>query len=422
MSPPIARPPMVPVAIGAYAGPHRGRDFRPTRLTAGNQWAAGQGAVWIEAGQWMRAQYFPRPSDKDWLDSVSREAAHVRAAVGVCDVSTLGKIDIQGPDAGVFLDRVYINTFSTLPVNKARYGVMLREDGFVMDDGTTSRLAADHYFMTTTTANADKVVRHLEYCHQALWPDLDVQMIPVTEQWSQYAVAGPRARDVLRGVVDRQFDLSNQTFPFLAAAKISISGGIPARLLRISFSGELAYELAVPARYGDAAIRELMAAGAAFGLAPYGTETINVLRIEKGHAGGNELNGQTTARDLGFGRMMSAKKDYIGRTLAGRPALTAPNRPALIGFVPVDRSQRLRSGAHFLVPGASVCPENVEGHLTSVCLSPALGHWIGLGLLKRGPQRIGERLRCHDPLRGEDFAVEVSSAVFVDPDGTRLHG
>ena len=420
MSPPIARPPAVPVAIGAYAGLHRGKNFRPTRLTAGHQWATEQGAVFTETGHWMRAQWFPRPGEKDWLDSVSREAAHVRAAVGVCDVSTLGKIDIQGADAGVFLDRVYINTFSTLLVGKARYGVMLREDGFVMDDGTTSRLAADHYFMTTTTANADKVMQHLQFCHQALWPDLDVQMVSVTEQWSHFAVAGPRARDVLRGVVDRQFDLSNEVFPFLAAANVSICGGIPARLLRISFSGELAYELAVPARYGDAAIRELMAAGTAFGLMPYGTEALSVLRIEKGHPAGNELNGQTTARDLGLSKMMSSKKDYIGRTLAGRPALAAPDRPALIGFVPVDKDNRLRSGAHFLMPGMKVCPEIVDGYMTSVCFSPALGHWIGLGLLKRGPQRIGEQLRCYDPLRDEDFAVEVCSAAFVDPEGSRL--
>lgn len=419
MSPPIARPPCVPVAIGAYAGLHRGRHFRPTRLTAGHQWATEQGAVFTETGRWMRAQWFPCPGEKNWLDGVSREAAHVRAAVGVCDVSTLGKIDIQGPDAGVFLDRVYINTFSTLPVGKARYGVMLREDGFVMDDGTTSRLAANHYFMTTTTANADKVMQHLEFCHQVLWPELDVQMISVTEQWSQYAVAGPRARDVLQGLVDRQFDISSGAFPFLAAANVGICGGMPARLLRISFSGELAYELAVPARYGDAAIRELMAVGAAFGLLPYGTEALSVLRIEKGHPAGNELNGQTTAHDLGLGKMMSGKKNYIGRTLAGRPALMAPDRPALIGFAPVDKKKRLRAGAHFLAPGMKVCPESVDGHMTSVCFSPALGHWIGLGLLKRGPQRIGERLRCYDPLRDEDFAVEVCSAVFVDPAGER---
>jgi sarcosine oxidase subunit alpha len=298
---------------------------------------------------------------------------------------------------------------------------MLREDGFVMDDGTTSRLAADHFFMTTTTANAGKVMQHLEFCHQGLWPDLDVQMISVTEQWSQYAVAGPKARDVLQKLVDPPFDISNQAFPFLAVADLTIAGDVPARLFRISFSGELAYELAVPARYGEAVIKLLMAQGAEFGIAPYGTEALGVLRIEKGHAAGNELNGQTTARDLGLGKMMSTKKDYIGRVLAGRAALVDPSRPALIGFKPIDKKERLRAGAHLLVPGARISPENVEGHMTSVCFSPTLGHWVGLGLLKRGPARVGEKLRAFDPLRGGDFAVEVCSAVFADPQGTRLH-
>ena len=419
LSPPIARPPAVPVAIGAYAGLHRGADFRPTRLTAGHAWAKEQGATFTETGQWLRAQWFARAGESDWLQSVSREAAHVRARVGVCDVSTLGKIDIQGPDAGAFLDRVYINTFSSLPIGKARYGVMLREDGFVMDDGTTSRLATDHYFMTTTTANAAKVMQHLEFCHQVLWPGLDVQMISVTEQWSQYAVAGPQARLVLEKLLDR--DISNEAFPFLAAADCTIAGGTPARLLRISFSGELAYELAVPARYGDAAIRAVMTAGEEFEIAPYGTEALGVLRIEKGHAAGNELNGQTTAHDLGLGKMMSTKKDYIGRVLAGRAALTDPARPALIGFKPRDAKNRLRAGSLFFAPGAAVGPQSVEGPMTSVCFSPALGHWIGLGLLKRGPQRLGEVLRAFDPVRGEDFTVDVCSPVFVDPEGTRLH-
>jgi sarcosine oxidase subunit alpha len=421
LSPPIARPPSAPVAIGAYAGLHRGKHFRPVRLPAGHGWAVEQGATLTEAGQWLRAQWFGRPGENNWLDTVSREAACVRSAVGVCDVSTLGKIDIQGPDAGVFLDRIYINTFSTLPVGKARYGVMLREDGFAMDDGTTSRLADHHYFMTTTTANAARVMEHLEFCHQALWPELDVQMISVTEQWSQYAVAGPRSREVLQRLVDSEFDISNPAFPFLSAASIRLTGGIPARLFRISFSGELAYELAVPARYGDAIIREIMKAGAPFGIVPYGTEALSVLRIEKGHPAGNELNGQTTARDLGMEKMMSKKKDYIGRVLSQRPALVAQDRPSLSGFRPLDLAQRLRGGTHVLTPGMPVSPENAQGHMTSVCFSPAVGGWIGLGLLKQGPQRIGERLRAYDPVRGEDFVVEVCAPVFVDPEGVRLH-
>jgi methylglutamate dehydrogenase subunit C len=270
---------------------------------------------------------------------------------------------------------------------------MLREDGFALDDGTTSRLAQNYYFMTTTTANAARVMQHLEFCHQVLWPELDVQMISVTEQWSQYAVAGPRARSVLEKLVDRQFDISNTAFPFLAAAPITVAGGVPARLFRISFSGELAYELAVPARHGDAAIRALMHAGREFDLAPYGTEALSVLRIEKGHAAGNELNGQTTARDLGLGRMMSGKKDYIGRVLAGRAALSDPDRPALVGFIPADEKKRLHAGAHFFAQGAAIAPDQVEGHMTSVCFSPARRHWIGLGLLKRGPVRLGELIR-----------------------------
>ena len=210
----------------------------------------------------------------------------------MCDVSTLGKIEIEGADAAAFLDRVYTNTFSTLPVGKARYGLMLREDGFVMDDGTTSRLAPERFFMTTTTAQAGRVMQHLEFCHQVLWPALDVQMVSVSEQWAQFSVAGPRSRDVLRRLVDEKFDLANKAFPVSCRERDHGRGGIAARLFRLSFSGEMAYELAVPARYGDAAIRAIMAAGAEFGITPYGTEALGVMRIEKGHVAGNEMNGR----------------------------------------------------------------------------------------------------------------------------------
>jgi heterotetrameric sarcosine oxidase alpha subunit len=416
------RPPYVPVSFGAMAGHHRGKDFRPIRLPPSHQWAAEQGAVFVESGQWLRAQYYPRGAETDWLETVNREVAATRASVGVCDVSTLGKIEIEGADAAIFLDRVYTNTFSTLPVGKARYGLMLREDGFVMDDGTTSRLAPERFFMTTTTAQAGRVMQHLEFCHQVLWPALDVQMVSVSEQWAQFSIAGPRSREVLRKLVDEKFDLSDKAFPYLAVKEISVAGGITARLYRLSFSGEMAYELGVPARYGDAAIRAIMAAGEEFGITPYGTEALGVMRVEKGHVAGNEINGQLTARDLGLGRMMSTRKDYIGRVMAQRPALVAPDRPALVGFLPVDRTARLRAGAHFIPVGAAVAAENDEGYMTSVAFSPMLKCWIGLGVLTRGPQRIGERVRAYDPVRNGDVEVEICNPVFFDPEGARLHG
>jgi heterotetrameric sarcosine oxidase alpha subunit len=416
----VFRPPYTPVAIGVLAGHHRGKDFRPYRLTPSHDRAKQQGAVFVETGLWLRAQYFPQAGDKDWLDAVIREVNAVRNGVGVCDVSTLGKIDIQGADAAEFLNRVYINGWTSLAVGKARYGLMLREDGFVMDDGTTARLGDTHFVMTTTTANAGRVMQHLEFCHQALWPSLDVRMVSVTEQWAQYAIAGPNARDVLRGVVDPDHDISNEAFPYLASGHVTIGGGIAARLFRISFSGELAYELAVPASYGDAAVRAIMVAGQPYGIRPYGTEALGVMRIEKGHVAGNELNGQTTARDLGLDRMMSTKKNYIGRVMAARPALLDPARPRLVGFRPVNLADRLRAGAHFVAVGKAATAEHDEGFMTSVAYSPTLKHWIGLGLLRNGPERIGERIRCVDPLRDAAFDVQVCSPVFVDPNEERL--
>jgi len=415
----VFRPPYTPVAIGAFAGHHRGKDFRPTRLTAGHRWAQERGATFVEAGQWLRAQWFTAPGETDWLQTVVREVKSVRSSVGVCDVSTLGKIDIQGPDASAFLDRVYINLFSTLPAGKVRYGLMLREDGLVMDDGTTAHLSAGHYLMSTTTANAGKVMQHLEHARQVLWPQLDVQIVSVTEQWSQYAIAGPNARHVLERLLGDSIDVADAAFPYLACAEFSWRG-IPARLFRISFSGELAYELAVPARYGDAVIRAIMEAGAEWGIAPYGTEALGVMRIEKGHVAGSELSGMTTAADLGLGRMMSTKKDFIGRVLAGRPGLTDPNRPALVGVKPVDPGARLHAGAHFLSLGAQASLKNDQGYVTSVAFSPMIGCWIGLGLLTRGPERRGERLRAYDSLHGVDLEVEVVSPAFFDPEGARL--
>ncbi|WP_349371245.1 sarcosine oxidase subunit alpha family protein [Salinarimonas sp.] len=415
------RPPVTPVAIGALAGHHRGRDFRPTRLTPSHAWAAEQGAVFVESGPWLRAQYFPRAGERDWLETVCREVRTAREAVGVCDVSTLGKIDIQGADAAAFLDRVYANTFSTLAVGKARYGLMLREDGFVMDDGTTARLSDTHYVMTTTTANAAKVMAHLELCAQWHWPGLDVRLASVTEAWAQFSVAGPRSRDTLRGVVDPGHDLSDEALPYMGARAVSVGGGIPARIFRLSFSGERAYEIAVPAQYGDAAIRAIAAAGAPYGIAPYGTEALGVMRIEKGHAAGPELDGRTTAHDLGLGRMVSKKKDFVGRALAARPALTDPGRASLVGLVPVEAGARLRAGAHIVPEGVVAGADTDQGWVTSVAFSPTLGHWIGLAMVENGPARHGEIVRAVDPVRDGDTPVRLTDPVFVDKEGVRLH-
>jgi sarcosine oxidase subunit alpha len=378
--------------------------------------------VFVETGYWLRAQWYPRPGETDWLESVNREVRTVRESVGVCDVSTLGKIDVQGPDAAEFLERLYTNSWNTLAVGRARYGLMLREDGLVMDDGTTSRLAEHRFIVTTTTSNAAKVLQHMEFCHQWLWPGLDVQFSSVTEQWAQFSVAGPRSRDVLRAIVDPKHDLSKTAFPYMAAAEITILGGLRARLFRISFSGELAYEIAVPAGYGDSLIRRIMEAGRDFGIAAYGTEALGVMRVEKGHVAGNEINGQTTARDLGLSKMLSTRKDYIGRIMLQRPALMEADRPSLAGFKPVNREDRLRAGAHFIREGAEPIARNDEGYMTSVAFSPMLGHWIGLGLVADGASRYGQRIRAWDPVRGGDVLVELCNPVFYDPAGERLRG
>ena len=338
----------------------------------------------------------------------------------MCDVSTLSKIEMVGPDCGVLLDRLYINTFSTLPVGRVRYGVMLREDGLVFDDGTVARLEPDRFVITTTTANAGPVLAHMEFCHQVLWPELDVHFVSVTDRWAQFSLAGPRAREVLTAALDPGFDASNAAFPYMAAGTASMLGGVGVRLFRISFSGELAYEIAVPAGSGEAAIRALLRAGAKFGILPYGTEALGCLRIEKGHPAGGELNGQTTARDLGLERMMSKRKDFVGRVLAQRPALLAPDRPVLVGLRPVDRTRRLRVGAHFIPVGAAETITNDQGWMSSVAWSPTLGHWVGLGFLSGGTARLGETVRACDPLRGEGVDVMVVAPCQIDPEGERL--
>lgn len=414
----IFRPPYTGVSLSVLGGGDTGAHFRPRRLTPTHHWAKAQGAQFIEVGPWMRAQYFPQPGETHWRESVDREAKAVRDHVGICDVTTLGKVDVQGADAGEFLNRVYANMMGTLAVGKTRYGLMLREDGFAMDDGTCARLAEDHYVVTTTTAQAGGVYRHMEFARQCLWPDLDVQLISTTDAWAQIAVAGPKSRALLARIVDG-FDLSNAAFPFMACAQLTVCNGLRARLFRISFSGELAYELAVPARYGHALMERLMAQGADLGVTPYGLEALGVLRIEKGHAAGAELNGQATADMMGLGRMVSKKKDSIGAVMSRREGLAGDTR-RLIGLRPRDPQQKVTPGAHLFAQGAPQTLHSDEGWVTSACYSPNIQSHIGLGYLENGDARLGEVILAANPLEGEEVPLEVVSAHFVDPEGGRL--
>ncbi|MFK7940082.1 MAG: sarcosine oxidase subunit alpha family protein [Roseovarius sp.] len=416
----IFRPPYTPVPMGALGGRARGKDFRPFRLTPSHKWAEANGGSFVEVGNWLRAQWYTRGSEKGWRDSVDREVEMTRGSVGICDVTTLGKIDVQGKDAAAFLNKVYANGFAKLDVGKVRYGIMLREDGICYDDGTTARMSENHYVMTTTTANAVLVFRRLEFARQCLWPNMDVHLISTTDGWAQFAVAGPNARNLLRKVVDDKHDMSNEAFPFMACGEVSVCGGMPARLFRISFSGELAYEIAVPARYGNSMMGILMEAGQEFDAVPYGTEALGVMRIEKGHAAGNELNGQTTAHNLGMGRMVSQKKECIGNVLSQRPEMLREDAIKLVGFRPVDKDTKLIAGSHFINKGATANTDNDQGWMTSVAYSPILGHSIGLGFIKSGDTRIGEIVRAVSPLHGLEMEVEICSAHFIDPEGERL--
>ena len=413
------RPYYTPVSFGAIAGPFVGHHFQPVRKTPLHEWAEEQGAVFVETGLWMRSSWFPQEGE-DWLASASREVLATRERVGLCDVSTLGKIDVQGKDAAEFLNRLYCNTFSTLDVGKARYGLMLREDGIVFDDGTTSRLAADHFLMTTTTANAARVMSHMEFCHQAHWPDLDVQYVSVTEQWAQMAIAGPKARATLQKIVDMA-TLDDTSFPYLAAKEITILGGMTARLFRISFSGEHAYELAVPADYGNLVARALMQAGEEFGIVPYGIEALSIMRIEKGHVAGGELNGTTTAGDLGLGKMMSSKKDYIGRMMAAREGLVDKNRQCVVGIRPCDVRDKIRAGSHLLKKDDAPSMANDQGYISSVAWSPMLNMWLGLALLSNGRERYGEVVKIFDGIRSIHMYGVICDPMHYDRENRKLH-
>jgi len=411
---PKPRPFATPVPFAALAGGEVREHFKPKRRLPLHDWHEAAGANFVALGLWLRPLVYSRQSG--W-DPVLEEARTVRRAVGITDVSTLGKIDVQGPDAAQFLDFIYANTFSTLAVGRARYGLMLREDGMLFDDGTTARLGPQHFIVTTTTANSAAVLEHMEFYLQAVRPELDVLFTDVSDQWAQFAVAGPRAREVL-AQASRCLDLSNDAFPFMAVGAVTIAG-IPARVFRISFSGELAYELAVPASSAPAAWAALLEAGRSFDLRPYGLDALNTLRIEKGHVTTAELNGNTSADDLGFGRLVKKQGDFVGRTLAQRVALAAPDRLQLVGVRPLDRARRLRNGSQLVAPDS---PSTSLGYVTSSTPSCELEGWVGLALLSAGRQRFGERLIASSAVHGESTEIEVVSPHFVDPENLRVRG
>ena len=411
------RPPYTPVTIGAIVGREVGHHYLPTRKSPIHTWHEENNAVFVAAGLWQRPRYYPRGSE-DMNSAVNREAANVRKNVGICDVTTLGKIDIKGPDAPEFLNRVYTNAWLKLPVGKARYGVMLREDGMVFDDGTTSRLSENHFHMTTTTAQAANVLSHLEYYLQVVWPDLDVNVLSTTEQWSGIAVAGPKSRDLLSKLFP-DVDMSNEGLPFMGLVDSSIDG-IKARIYRISFSGELAYEVNVESNYGLYIWKKIMEEGQSFDIQPYGTEALSTLRIEMGHVAGAELDGRTIPFDVGLNSMVSQKKDFIGKRSLSKDAFTESDRQTIVGLVPLDKKTKIPEGSHIIEDNSAVAPIPKLGHVSSSCWSVEYNNPFSIAIIKDGKNKIGKNLYAVSPLKDISIPVEVVSSHYVDPEGSRV--
>jgi heterotetrameric sarcosine oxidase alpha subunit len=408
------RPPYTPIAVGAIVGHEHGQHFRPTRLSPMHRWHEAAGAVMTDAGAWKRPWYYPRPGDSIRTAYI-REAAAVRQGVGMADVSTLGKIAVQGPDAAEFLNRIYVNKWKALKLGRVRYGVMLREDGIVLDDGTTARIGEHDYFMTTTTTNAGKVLAYMEFLLQAAWPELRVHVTTVTDQWAAIALAGPRSRDLLRAA-STGAELGSKEFPSASVAYADIDSA-KVRIHRTSYSGELAYEIFIPAGHGLHVWEILVRAGKPFDLIAYGTEAMGALRIEKGHVAGPELDGRTTLRDLGLQGLAAADKPFIGSVLRKRPLLEDANRPSLVGLE-VQGQGSMLSGALLYTRGAPARGHG-EGWVSSSTHAPALGREIALGFLKNGNARLGELLSVVDFVGGTNLTAKVVSPHFYDPEGLR---
>jgi len=411
------RPPYTPVTLGALAGRRRGSRFAPLRRTPMHDWHVANSGDMSPVGHWMRPRAYLREGES-LRDACIREARNVRKAVGLCDVSTLGKIDVQGPDAAEFLDRVYSNPFLDLPVGKARYGLMLRDDGMVLDDGTCWRISQTRYLMTTTTSGAGAVMTHLERLLTVFWPDLRVSVVSVTDEWAGMSLAGPRARDTLAAALPG-FDLSDGALPFMGVSWGEMDGA-PVLVARLSFSGELAYEIFTGADYGPGVWLRLLAVGADFGIMPYGTEALGTLRIEKGHVAGGELDGRVSAFNIGLGRMLSSRKDFFGSRLAGREGLHAGDRYELVGLISTDGTS-LRPGAH-VVEGKAEKPGPSMGFVSSGAFSPVLGKEIGLALVKGGVARVGGEIYAADPVHGRHAKARLVDPCFHDPEGSRMRG
>ena len=412
------RPPYTPVTFGAFAGASRDLQVDPLRRTPSHAQAEALGAVFEDVGQWRRARYFPRPGE-DMRTAVARECRAAREAAGLFDASTLGKIDLQGPDAVELLNRVYTNSWTRLEVGRCRYGLMLRDDGMVLDDGVTARLGPDHFHMTTTTGGAARVLAWLEEWLQCEWPQLRVFCTSVTEQWAAIGVCGPRARQVIRAA-GTDIDLSREAFPHMSFREGTV-GGLPARVFRISFTGEVTFEINVPSGYGGALWEALWQAGQPFGITAYGTETMHVLRAEKGYIiVGQETDGTVTPIDLGMDWIVSkAKPDFIGKRGLARPGLVRADRKQLVGLLTRDPTVVLEEGAQLVEDPVQPIPMRMIGHVTSAYPSANLGRSIALGLVQGGRARIGQTLHVPMP-EGPAIAVEVTGPVFLDPKNTRL--
>lgn len=417
------RPPYTPVAFAALAGRDRGRLFEPERVTAVHDWHVARGAVFEDVGQWKRPRYYP-VAGEDMEAAVLRECAAVRSGVGILDGSTLGKIDVQGADAGAFLDLLYTNLMSSLKVGMIRYGVMCGVDGMVIDDGTVMRLADDRFQVFTTTGGAAKILDWMEEWLQTEWPHLRVRLTSVTEQWHTFPVAGPKSRNVI-GAVFGDVDVSNEAFPFMAWRDTTLDG-VHVRIGRVSFSGELAYEVNVDGWHATAVWERLIAAGEPFGITPYGTETMHVLRAEKGYPIiGQDTDGTVTPQDLGMNWVVSKKKpDFIGKRSFTRSENLNPLRKQFVGLLPTDGATVLPEGAQIIefVSAGELPPPPVPmlGHVTSSYRSAELGRPFALALVKGGRARIGDTV--HVPVNGGLIPVEVTGSVLVDPEGARRDG